>query len=202
MTLALHTSTTTTLLLSSLTDAGDAQAWTEIDGRYRPIIERYARRLGLSDTDAADAAQDVMIQFMQAYRAGKYDRARGRLRAWIMGIVKFRVKDALRDKARRRETRGDSALVELPDDEQLTRIWEAERRTVLLRRAVAELKQTTRTTDKTIRAFELFVLEERNAAEVADELDMTRQDVYMAKNRIAERLREILAQLNGIYDDG
>src|SRR5207237_2733701 len=95
----------------------------------------------------------------------------------------------------RRERRGDSVLLTLPDDARLSEIWEAERRTVLLRRALTVLRETSRITDQTIRAFELFVLHERPVADVAVELGVTARDVYMAKKRVAERLPEILAQL-------
>ena len=46
------------------------------------------------------------------------------------------------------------------------------------------------------------VMEEAPAAEVARELGISAQDVYMAKNRVAERLRGILARLDELFDDG
>ena len=102
---------TSTLLLAGLADSNNSVVWEEFDARYRPIVFGYARRLGLSEEEAADAAQDAMVRFVQEYRLGKYDRARGRLRSWLIGIVKARAIDVLRAKARRREARGDSVLM-------------------------------------------------------------------------------------------
>jgi len=194
--------TTTTTLLEGLFDPSNAFVWEAFDARYRPIITAYALKLGLRPDEADDIAQDALVAFVREYRAGKYNRSRGRLRGWIIGIVKNHVLDRRRAVFNRRERRGDSVLITLPDDARLSEIWETERRTVLLRRALTVLRETSRITDQTIRAFELFVLHERTADDVAAELGVTARDVYMAKKRVAERLREILAQFEQVYDDG
>lgn len=198
---AMLQTSTSTLLLAGLADSNNSVIWEEFDTRYRPIVLGYARRLGLSEEEAADAAQDAMVRFVQEYRLGKYDRDRGRLRSWLIGIVKARAIDVLRAKARRREARGDSVLMVLPDDPELTAMWESERRRTLLRRALTELSESSRTADQTIRAFELFVLDEQPAADVATEMGITVQDVYQAKSRVADRLRGILTRLEQLYDD-
>lgn len=194
--------TTTTLLLEGLFDAGNAAAWSEFHDRYVPIILGVARKLGLSEADAADVAQETLAAFLRDYRAGKYDRQRGRLRAWNIGIVKHRLADLRRAQAAQRVVRGDSALAEVVDEQELTAAWDAEHRQAIVRRALAELRASTRTGENTIIAFERFVLEQRPAADVAAELGLTPGDVYMAKNRVAERLREIVTRLEALYDDG
>ncbi|MBI4718762.1 MAG: sigma-70 family RNA polymerase sigma factor [Planctomycetes bacterium] len=166
------------------------------------MIVAFARKLGLNEADAADVAQETLTRFITDYRAGKYDRERGRLRSWIIGIVRYRVADLKRSQAYRRQHRGESAMVDLASAEQLNAIWDAERRRTLLWQAIGELRDQTRLTERTIRAFELYVLHERPAEEVARDLGLTPHDVYMAKNRVAERLRETLARLEEIFDDG
>jgi RNA polymerase sigma-70 factor (ECF subfamily) len=47
---------------------------------YAPLVHRYARRHGLQDADAADLAQDVMIQVARALRSFEYRPERGRFR--------------------------------------------------------------------------------------------------------------------------
>src|SRR5882672_6361039 len=97
---------TTTLLLAGLTDPANREIWREFDDRYRPVLQAFARRLGLADEDADEIAQDVLARFVERYRAGEYDRERGRLRSWIFGIARTRVADWRRSRARRREERG------------------------------------------------------------------------------------------------
>lgn len=192
---------TTTALLAGLFDPANRAAWSEFDARYRPMIVSFARRLGLYESDAADVAQETLARFIRDYREGKYDREKGRLRSWIIGIVKYRVADLKRAQAARRENRGESAMIDIPADDELNQLWEAERRRVLLSQALAELRAQSKLSDKTMTAFEQYVLQERPVDEVAASLNLTRQDVYMAKNRVAERLREILGRLEDIFDD-
>lgn len=90
-------------------------------------------------------------------------------------------------------------MVNLEDEAELTRVWEAERRTVLLRQAMEELKTTSRAADKTIQAFELLVTRHMSAAAVAETLDMGVHDVYLAKSRCTQRLRKILDTLEAAY---
>ena len=80
--------TTTTVLLDGLYDPANSVVWRQFDQRYRPIIIGFARRLGLTDDDAADIAQETLVRFVKEYRAGKYDRTRGRLRTWIIAMVR------------------------------------------------------------------------------------------------------------------
>jgi RNA polymerase sigma-70 factor, ECF subfamily len=99
---------TTSTLLRGLLASRDDRAWCEVDERYRPIVLRLAERCGLDADDAADVAQETLTQFFEDYRAGKYDRQRGRLRAWLTGIARHRIADARRRRGARGEERGDS----------------------------------------------------------------------------------------------
>ena len=191
---------TTTAMLEGLFDPTDDDVWSSFDARYRPIVEGFARRIGLSEADAADAAQETMARFLQEYRAGKYDRSRSRLRSWLIGIARYRALDIQRWRAGRREHRGESVVDVVSDEAHLSTLWEEERRQVLLRRAMDELKKTGRTSDKTTQAFELLMFQQMSPGDVAEALGMTTRDVYMAKSRIAERLRTIVTRLDAEYD--
>ncbi|MCA9312371.1 MAG: sigma-70 family RNA polymerase sigma factor [Phycisphaerales bacterium] len=191
---------TTTQLLNDLQDPQNQQVWETLDSRYRPVIVNFVRKLGLNDADAADVAQETLIQFIREYRDGRYDRERGRLRSWIITIARYKVAAARRSKARGGGSgRGDSVIVNLEDEAELTRVWEAERRTVLLRQAMEQLKATSRASDKTIQAFELLVTRHMAAPDVAEALEMGVHDVYLAKSRCTARLRKILDQLEAAY---
>ena len=170
-------------------------------GRYRPIIVGVARKLGLGEEDAADVAQDTLVRFIKSYRAGQYDRSKGRLRYWIIGIARYRILDALRAGASRRGWRGDSLISEMPEEADLNTVWDTERRRAILREAMVELRAHTKIDQRTIAAFEMVAFHRRRPCDVADELHMTLDDVYQVKNRIAARLREITAKLESIYDE-
>lgn len=192
---------TTTRLLEDLRDAGNAAAWEGFDGRYRPILSGFGRKLGLSSEDARELAQQTLTEFYRAYSAGRYERSRGRLRTWLIGIARNL---ALSMRRRRgAEPLGDDRLLEsVPDEGQLTRVWEQEREQAIFAEALTRLRSSTRTEPATLRAFELYVIQGAPAAEVASLCDLSVDSVYVAKNRLTRWLREMVDELRKLYDDG
>ena len=186
---------TNTVLLAGLLEAGNDEVWRDFDGRYRPVLRAFAGRLGLASADAEEVAQETLAQFVELYRAGKYDRERGRLRSWIFGIAQRRVADVRRARERRREKRGESALEPLTSEPELEHLFEEEWQRALLAAAFAELR-AGRTDPQSIRALELLASGNRSADEVATELSMTPNAVYAAKHRAVVKLREILTRLD------
>lgn len=61
------TSITSTSLLAGLMNPDNRTIWRQFVERYRPVILRYARRLGLADEDAQDTAQETLLAFAAAY---------------------------------------------------------------------------------------------------------------------------------------
>ena len=70
----------------------------------------------------------------------------------------------------------------------------------LLRQSLDELRQQTKTDAGTIRAFEMLALDGRRPADVAAEMSITLNDVYLAKHRCLKRLRAILTRLEQVYE--
>lgn len=192
--------TTTTSLLEGLFNPDDEVVWQAFDLRYRPIITAVARRLGLSVSDAEDVAQETLIQFVRDYRAGRYQRERGRLRGWIVGIARHRVIDQHRSHGRRKEVPGATSLERIPQDNELEKLWDEELDRSILRQALEELRRTTRTSEKSIRAFEQIVFDRRSVNAVSEDLDMTPHDIYVSRSRITARLREIAERLRNLYE--
>lgn len=186
---------TTTALLAALHDLSDQPAWREFEGRYAPIISGVARRMGLSESDSQDVMQETMLQFIRDYRAGKYDRTRGRLRSWIIGIARHRIADI------RRRTAAGSIDHEAAVSQQIESAWSAELEAQLVRHALIELRDSTRTAETTIRAFELLVVQGLPAAQVAAALGITPHDACVAKGRVASRLRDIIRSLRPRFEE-
>lgn len=194
-------SSTATALLIGISDSANTDHWREFDARYRPMILAVASRFGLDPNDAADVAQETLTCFLNDYRAGKFNRGRGRLRSWLVSILRHRIGDWYRKREARREDRGDSALVTMPAEDDIGSVWDQERRKVLLRQALVDLRRESRLTERTIQAFELFAICERPAAEVAQQLGLSTHSVHVAKHNVAARLREILNRLELLFDD-
>lgn len=195
------TATTTTRLLADLQDPSNAIAWVDFDSRYRPVLKGFARKLGFDDDDADEMAQQALTEFCRAYREGRYQRERGRLRAWLIGIAR---NTALSMRRRRGAVRvgGNSALENLPDDLEISGIWDREREQAIYEQAMAALRESTRTDAKTLLVFELYAIQGKPVDDVASQCNVTVDMVYVIKNRLTKRLREMVAELTTAYDDG
>ena len=155
----------------------------------------------MNENDADDVAQETILRFVEEYREGKYDRTRGRLGAWLVTIARYRMLDQRRRKGVARIERGESAMINLDDEKSVTAAYETERRHAVLRDALVELRTTSKTDPKTIKAFEMLAYHGLAPQVVATELGMSTHDVYLAKSRIAAKLREIVLRLEREYEE-
>lgn len=192
---------TTTALLSGLFDPRNAAVWEAFDRRYRPILLGFVRNCGVRESEAAEIAQETIVRFVEEYREGKYDRSRGRLGAWLVTIARYRVLDMRRRAGTAKLERGESAIVDLDDDRSVGAAYEAERRQALLREALEELRTRSRTDPKTVQAFEMLVYHGLAPQVVAEQMGMSTHDVYLAKSRVAAKLREIVIRLESEYEE-
>jgi RNA polymerase sigma factor (sigma-70 family) len=192
---------TTTALLAALHDSANTAAWEVFDRRYRPILIGFAHSCGLGDHDAAELAQATIVRFIEQYRQGKYDRDRGRLGAWLVTIAKYRLLDMRRKASSMHVVGAESAIVNLDDDRSVGDAYETQRRLAILREALQELREKTKTDPRTIRAFELLYYHGMSVPAVAADLGMQPQEVYLAKSRVAARIREIVARIESEYEE-
>jgi len=192
-------SMTTSHLLDGLRDPSNQAIWSAYVERYRPMMIQYGIRLGLSATDAEDAAQLSLIEFCTAYQADKYDRTRGRLRDWLFGIARNQVLNYRRRQVNRGPmligdgSSGTDFFHALPDEDSLTQVWEEEWRQAVMQQCLATVRAEVE--PRTFEIFELFAMQGLAAEVVAERLGVTANAVFGAKRRILRRIRELLPQL-------
>ena len=80
--------------LMSLVAKGEARAFETIYERHCGAAFSLAYRMCGSRARAEDVAQEAFLSIWRA--GGRYDRARGSVRTWVLGIVHNRAIDALR----------------------------------------------------------------------------------------------------------
>jgi RNA polymerase sigma-70 factor (ECF subfamily) len=161
--------------------------------RYRPLVMAVARRMGLQDADAQDAAQETMVAFIRAYRDGRYDREKGRLRTWLRGIAVHKIHDLVRGRQRAdralREGASPAAAARQADADA-DALWSEEWDHAVLRQCLDEVRREVQ--PRTFEAFTLFALQEWPVAEVARHLRVSEETVYQAKSRIMKRIRDLM----------
>ncbi|MEM1331468.1 MAG: sigma-70 family RNA polymerase sigma factor [Planctomycetota bacterium] len=194
------TRTTTALLEGLGRSVDDGTAWATLDARYQPLLINLGRRYGLTNAEAADAAQDTMLDFLKAYREGRYDPGKGRLRSWMIGIHRRRMIDIVRDRSKRNVVGGATIADQEPGDAELEHAWDEERAQIVLEDAMRALREESGTADRTIRAFELVGLRGLTASAAAEQLGMSVSDVYVAKSRCLKRLRVLVEEREHAFE--
>jgi RNA polymerase sigma-70 factor (ECF subfamily) len=177
-------------LLQRLRRPEDGAAWVQFVHLYTPLLYGWARRAGLSEADAADLLQDVFTTLLQElprfeYRPGKS------FRAWMRTILLNRWRTLQRRRTPQAVPAAQLQDVAGPADPDLP--GEAEERRELVRRALALLESEFSLA--TWQAFRQSVVQERRPVEVAAELGLSVNAVYLARSRVLRRLREQLAGL-------
>jgi RNA polymerase sigma-70 factor (ECF subfamily) len=186
--------TTPVTLLERLRRPDARAAWERFVRLYTPLLLRWAYRLGLSTQDAADLVQDVFVVLVQKLPEFRYDR-QGCFRAWLRTVVLNKWRDRVARRAPRPLDQDDPALAALAVADDTELFGEAEYRHYLSRRALELIQEDFQ--PATWKAFWECVVADRPAAEVAAELHLTVNAVYLAKGRVLRRLR---AELDGLLE--
>jgi len=181
-------------LVERLRKPGEPEAWARFVELYTPLLYSWGRRLGLQPQDAADLVQDVFTVLVEKLPAFHYDPHKS-FRAWLRTV--------LLNKWRNRQRRHAEAPLEaagalVPDragTEALDALGEAEYRQRLVGRALHLMRAEFQ--PATWKACWEVVAGGRPAAEVAQELGLTVNAVYLARSRVLRRLRE---ELDGLLD--
>jgi RNA polymerase sigma-70 factor (ECF subfamily) len=184
--------TTRASLLMRVKDRRDSAAWEEFDAIYRPLLYRFGLARGLQHAEAEDVVQQCMTA-VQAHMAGfEYDPRKGRFKSWLRTLVNNRVRNLHRD---RREQAADSQDLardqqrEPSPEEVFDRLWMAEH----LRHSLELIRREV--DDKTFRAFQLYVIDERAVEDVCRELEVSANRLYKIKWRLTQKLAEHMADL-------
>lgn len=187
---------TTTQVLEELRASPEAEAWHRFCDHFRPVMVKFAKQLGLSATDAEDAAQEIMLQFFKAFREGKYDREKGRLSNWLFGVAKRVILNLRGHQPLERliadKTTGTSFWDLIQDDHSIKQSWDAQWRQMVLAKCLDQARREFK--PKVFEAFELYALKDKTVDEVAQRFKMSRNAVYIAKSRVLSRLRQLEQQ--------
>lgn len=186
-------STTRASLLIRVKNHDDDTAWKEFHELYAPLLYRYARSRGLSREDAEEIRSQCLVVVTRKIASFEYDREKGGFKNWLYRIAHGKVVDLLR---KRRENIADTnAIQALVDsapspDEYWQRHWKNEHLKYCVEQARASISK------KNYEAFCMLLFEDASVEEVCDRLEMNPNQVYKAKSRVLQRVREIMSELD------
>lgn len=186
-------------LLNRLRDQQDRHSWQRFFDGYWRLIYAYAVRQGLAPDDAEDIVQEVVTDVFRSMPGFKYERGKGRFRAYLRTITRNRIIDHQRKQARRptvslaqpvsNDGRQPAKDANEAAEDQL---WEQDWKRNLLQLCFDKVRREV--APKTFQAFQLCALEDWTAKETAEFLKMTIDSVYAAKSRVTQRIRRWFEQ--------
>jgi RNA polymerase sigma factor (sigma-70 family) len=194
---------TRTTLLERLKDWRDNPSWQEFFDTYWKLIYGFAIRSGLNQAEAQDVVQETMLSVAKNIPTFKYDRTIGSFKHWLLNMTRWRISDQVRkrknlvaeaDQDSPSETKtGRVNRVPDPASLDLDALWETEWEKTLLEAAVTKVKRQL--DPEKYQIFDLLVNKEWPPQKVADTFAMTVNQVYLAKHRVTELIKEEVERL-------
>ena len=83
-------------LLARLKDCGDQDSWREFFDTYWRLIHATARKAGLTDTEAQEVVQEVMIAAAKKMPEFTYNPGKDSLKGWLLAVTRCRVAEQFR----------------------------------------------------------------------------------------------------------
>jgi RNA polymerase sigma-70 factor, ECF subfamily len=186
--------TTSPTLLEKLRGPNETVAWERFVKLYSPLLFAWAKRLGLQSADAADLVQDVLVKLMRDLPKFQYDAEKKNFRGWLRTICFNRWRDRQKIRATRNQPGADGISGIEAADDGLTQFWDQEHNRFVIRQAVQLLRSLKEFQPQTLQACEEVIVNQRPVAEVAAELGMSENAIYLAKLRVLRRLKEELQE--------
>ena len=181
-------------VLRAVADTENEAAWQRLFDLYAGFVFSIARSKGLNDADADDIVQTVFADLARNLPTFEYDRAKGRFRSYLSGLVHRRVNDRLRSGKRDAELK--SAICEeaksaasAEDEDFEERAW----RQAALEEALRRIKPEVR--PEHYAAFVASSVEGQDTETVMRLHGLTSDNLYQIRKRLTARLRAAVAQV-------
>ena len=202
-------------LLARLKDVGDQESWREFFDTYWRLIHVTAFKAGLTETEAQEVVQEVMIASAKKMPKFTYDPSKDSLKGWLLAVTRWKVADQFRKRrdageASRETHAAAGGTPGLPDDDtartatiervpdprgvDIDAIWDGEWRQNLLRAALDRVK--ARVNPAHYEIYHLNTVQGLSTRETARTLGVSTAAVYLAKHRVGRLVKQELRRLS------
>lgn len=186
-------------LLGRLKNWEDNGSWRDFFDTYWRLIYGFAIRHGLGHDEAQEVVQETVVAVAKSIGRFHYDPKICAFKTWLLGVTRSKIANQFARRARQPATvphasSDDSASTlwvnRIPDEQagQWEQTWNEEWQKNLMEAAIQRVKR--RVSIEQYQMFDLFVLKEWPARDVAKTLGVTVAHVYVAKHRIAKLIQK------------
>lgn len=207
-------------LLNRLKSSDDTAGWQEFYRIYGKLVRDFAVHAGLTDTEADEVVQETAVAMARHLPEYRYDRKVCRFKTWLLNQTSWRIKDQLKKRKKeagwmQRQSSGQSRSSTSTDDTartatinrvpdaaatDLDALFEAQWKKNLFATALDQMKG--KFSLKRFQIFDLLVLKEWPATDVARSLGVSLANVYVTKHRISAALKKEMLRLERQMESG
>lgn len=185
--------TTRVSLLQQLRNRQDSNAWSKFVQLYTPLVYQWVADLGIREPQRNDVVQEVFLVLLGKLSTFQYDPTKS-FRGWLRSITINKSRDALRKLNRLTEPKFVAHL-EMAQTNDTDLLTQQEYRDHLAKAALKLMR--IHFSAATWQACWEHVAKARPAKEVAQELGMSVNAVYLARGRVLRRLKQ---ELDGLWE--
>lgn len=179
-------------LLDRLQNHDDPETWHRLVSLYAPLLRGWLHKYDVQSSDVDDLVQEVLLAISRDLKSFQHGGNPGAFRSWLRTILVNRLRNFWRARGRRPLASGGSdierRLNQLEDPaSQMSQLWNEQHDRYVMRQLLLLVEPQFEA--NTWQAFCKVALEGKRPNEVAEELGMTVNSVFIAKSRVLSQLR-------------
>ncbi|MCG8649822.1 MAG: sigma-70 family RNA polymerase sigma factor [Pirellulales bacterium] len=180
---------TTRLTLVQRVRSGDNDSWWELEHVYRPLIRSTLRRFGFQSQDVDDLTQEVLVSLHRTIDQFVHNGRPGAFRRWLRIVTVNQAREFLRSKGTKAGCTHEKLDTFADEKSSLSREFDRQHDrhvlSVMLGRVASDFTPTT------MESFKRYVIEGQPTQQVARDVGVSVQAVYLSKSRVLKVLREM-----------
>jgi RNA polymerase sigma-70 factor (ECF subfamily) len=191
-------------LLSRLKNWEDGKSWRAFFDTYWRLIYNFSLRSGLAHEEAQEVVQETVVAVAKSIGRFHYDPKVCRFKTWLLGVTRSKIANQFARRARQPASAANASpadsdstglLGRIPDERSghWEQTWDEEWQKNLMETAISRVKR--RVSIEQYQMFDLFVLKQWPASDVAKTLGVTIGHVYVAKHRVSKLIRKEIEAL-------
>jgi RNA polymerase sigma factor (sigma-70 family) len=206
-------------LLARLQSGDDRESWQEFYRIYGGLIRSFALKAGLTEAEADEVVQETAIGVARHLPDYHYDPEVCSFKTWLLNLTTWRIKNQLRKRARyfpsaaapaagecsreepgRSDETGRTGTIERVADPAVPEFgaeWDAAWEKRLFQTALEQVKDQV--DGKAYQIFDLYVVKEWPAREVAHRMGISVARVYLTKHRLSALLKKEIQKMDARF---
>ncbi len=183
-------------LIERARDPNDSQAWDEFTTYYGSFIRMVLMQLHAPQDDLEDLSQTILVKLWQNLSTMELGRDHARFRTWLGTVIRntFYTHCSQTASRKRRDTNAAVANDVPPDIEDIIENeWRKHIITLVIERLNASFSG---------KAMDVFTmtLDGKSVDDIASVLELTKDSVYVLRNRVQSRFRKEARQLRSYLE--